>query len=121
MENSPELDGKYLGTITSDFVKVARFLQEATYQVKVRNISNYPVVIMCKERPQIGKILIAKNAENQLAWNYSLSFIEEFVQRGLIKEQSLFEQTYKNIDEFCCVFVLEPQFMNFVYIPYPED
>ena len=32
--NDPELNGKYLGTITSDFVRVADSLKEASYQIR---------------------------------------------------------------------------------------
>ena len=32
--NDPELSGKYLGTITKDFVKVSDILKEASYQVR---------------------------------------------------------------------------------------
>ena len=34
MQNDPELSGKYLGTITKDFVLVAETLKEAAYHVK---------------------------------------------------------------------------------------
>ena len=29
--------------------------------------------------------------------------------------------TYKDADEFCCLFVLDKEFTNFVFVPYPED
>ena len=34
MQNDPRLNGKYLGTITKDFVVVADTLKEAAYQVR---------------------------------------------------------------------------------------
>ena len=34
--NSPDLNGKYLGLISSDFIKVADALKEASYQIKKR-------------------------------------------------------------------------------------
>jgi hypothetical protein len=40
--NDPELDGKYLGTISQDFVKVADTIKEASYQIRKRGFSKYP-------------------------------------------------------------------------------
>jgi hypothetical protein len=34
MFNDPELNGKYLGTISEDFIKVADTLKEASYQIR---------------------------------------------------------------------------------------
>ena len=39
---------------------------------------------------------------------------------GLEKVED-FQQTYKDADEYCCLFVLDEEFTNFVYVPYPED
>ena len=40
MENDPELDPKYLGKISSDFVKVAEYMKEASYQIRKREFSD---------------------------------------------------------------------------------
>ncbi len=120
--NNHELDGKYLGTITQDFVKIAETLKEASYQLRSRKISDYPIFPMCKIGQPIGQLLINK-ADLGLDWNYFFSFLDEFTQRQLIEEDKtdLFKQTYKDPEEFCCLFVIDEQFTNFVFIPYPED
>jgi hypothetical protein len=70
----------------------------------------------------IGKIFIGK-AEKELDWNYFITYIDEFVQRGLIAEEAVeeFTQAYKDADEFCCLFVMDGAFTSFVFIPYPID
>ncbi len=122
MQNDPELSGKYLGTISSDFVKVADTLKEASYQIRKRGISAYPVFPVCKEEQPIGQIIIAQHQANT-DWNYYASFMDEFVQRGFIDsdKQDNFKEAYKEPDEFCCLFVIDKEFTNFVFIPYPED
>ena len=43
MNNDPELSGKYLGSITQDFVVVSDTLKEAAYQVRKQDFSEYPI------------------------------------------------------------------------------
>ncbi|TAE67652.1 MAG: hypothetical protein EAZ85_14920 [Bacteroidetes bacterium] len=122
MFNDPELDGKYLGTITSDFVKVSKFLQEASYQLRTRKISEFPIFIINKKNTNVGKMLLSKE-KHQLLWNYYFSFLEHLVQLSIIEEIDDFKLYYKNADEFACLLVIDEDnsFTRFVYIPYPED
>lgn len=120
--NDPELSGKYLGTITSDFVKIADVLKEAAYQVKSRGFSDYPIFPISKEKQPIGQLFLGKEEKN-LEWNYYITYVDEFLQRKLIAEDALedFKKAYKDPDEFCCLFVMDGAFTSFVYIPYPEE
>ena len=122
MQNDPELNGKYLGTITSDFAKVADTLKESAYQVIARKISKYPIFPIAKIDIPIGKLLVSK-FEMNLNWSFYISFLDEFVQREIVSKEGVaqFEQAYKDPDEFCCLFVVDNEFTNFVFIPYPED
>jgi len=123
MHNDPELDGKYLGTITSDFAIVSDTLREAAYQVKKRGFSEYPIFPIGKDAGvPIGQLLIDK-LEVASEWYYNASFLDEFVQRGLIEEDKVeaFKETFKDPDEFCCLFVIDGKFTRFLYIPYPID
>ena len=120
--NDPELSGKYLGTITKDFINVSDILKEASYQVRSRKFSQYPIFPISKEEQPIGQLLLGKE-EKKLDWNYYITYVDEFIQRKLIAENLLeeFEKNYKNPDEFCCLFVMDKEFTSFVYIPFPEE
>lgn len=122
IDDEQELDGKYLGTISSDFLKVSETLKEAAYQLKVRNISDYAIFPISKVDLPFGQKLIGRE-DLGTDWNYYFSFMEEFVQLGFIDEEAInaFHASYKNPDEFCCLFVVDKEFTNFLYIPYPED
>lgn len=121
MSNDPELSGKYLGTISADFVKAADTLKEASYQIRKAGF-NYPIFAISREAVPIGQLLIDKFSL-QLDWNYFASFMDEFVQRELIAKDRAddFIAAYKDPDEFCCLFVVDKEFTRFVFIPYPED
>lgn len=120
--NDPELSGKYLGTITKDFVRVSELLKEASYQVRSRKFSQHPIFPISKEEQPIGQLFLGKQEKN-LDWNYYITYVDEFIQRKLIAEELLedFKNNYKNPDEFCCLFVIDGEFTSFVFIPFPED
>jgi hypothetical protein len=118
--NDPELNGKYLGTITQDFVKVADQLKEASYQIRKRGFSDFPIFPISRAELPIGQLLIGKSEQN-LEWNYYASFLDEFIQRKLIEKEETFTRTYKDADEYCCLFVVDEKLTSFLYIPYPVD
>lgn len=122
MNNDPELSGKYLGTITQDFVIVSETLKEASYQIRKRGFSDYPIFPISKTEIPIGQLLIGKR-ELATNWNYYVTYLDEFVQRKLVDSDKVdaFHTAYKNPDEFCCLFVLDNDFTKFLFIPYPED
>lgn len=122
MENDPELSGKYLGSITKDFIKISDNLKEASYQIRVRTISNYPIFPISKIQLPIGQLFLGIE-DMDIAWNYNISYLDEFKQRKLISDEKEkdFIEAYKNPDEFCCLFVVDDAFTNFVFVPYPED
>jgi hypothetical protein len=51
--NDPELDGKSLGKISQDFIKVADNIKEVSYQIRKRGFSDFPIFILSKT--EIGK------------------------------------------------------------------
>ena len=102
---------------------VADTLKEAAYQIKKRGFSEFPIFV-CSQRPiEIGQMLIGVGELNGNKWNYHASMMEEFVQRKLIAEENveLFVQNFKDIEEYACLFVVDGQFTNFIYIPFPDE
>lgn len=120
--NSYDVNKELMGTISSDFVKVADQIKEASYQIRKRGFSDYPVFVASKKNIPVGQLLYAEGDLGN-SFTYKASFFDEFVQRELIGEDSyeLWQEHYKNPDEFCCLFVVIGEFTGFIYIPYPED
>jgi hypothetical protein len=120
--NSPELDKKLLGMVSQDFVKVSDQIKEASYQIRKRGFSDFPIFAMSHVDAEIGVLLIGRE-ELENKWNYRASMLQEFVDRKLIGEESieLFKENYRNPEEFCCLFVIYNDFAGFIFVPYPED
>lgn len=121
--NSPELDGKYLGSISADFAKVCENVKEASYQIRSRGFSEYPIFAISKNVQPIGSIFIAQMEINENLWNYYASMLEEFTQRAIVADDAIesFKANYKDPNEYCCLFVIDQNFTGFIYVPYPED
>ena len=121
MYNSPELDGKYLGRISSDFVKVASFIRGASYAMRRQGISKYPIFPISKAKLPIGAPLLEE--KEGLEWNYYISFLDEFVQRKIVEDEQLnrFVEIYKDPEEYCCLFVIDEDYINYTFICYPEE
>lgn len=122
ISNDPELNGKQLGKVTQDFIKVADHIKEASYQIRKRGFSDFPIFIISNAEIPLGQLLYKKD-EAGTNWNYFVTYLDEFVQRKIIDKEKIdeFKNTYKNPDEFCCLFVIDAEFTKFVFIPYPED
>ncbi len=120
MVNDPELNGKYLGTITKDFVVVADTVKEAAYAIRKRGFSDFPIFPICRVEQATGQLLIHRR-DLKLEWNFYASYLDEFVQRKLVEDVEAFKLAYKDPDEYCCLFVVDYDFTNFVFLPYPED
>src|SRR5210317_1635197 len=108
ISNDPELSGKYLGTTSQDFVKVSDNIKEASYQIRKRGFSDFPIFVICKVEIPLGQLLFKKE-EVGTDWNYYVTYLDEFSQRKIIEEDKLedFKKNYKNPDEFCCLFVID--------------
>ena len=122
ISNDPELDGKYLGTVSQDFIKVSDHIKEASYQIRKRGYSDFPIFLISKTDISIGQLLYKKD-EGGTDWNYFVTYLDEFIERKIIDKEKIadFKDSYKNPDEFCCLFVIDGEFTKFVFIPYPED
>lgn len=122
ISNSPELDGKYLGMISQDFIKVTDHIKEASYQIRKRGFSDFPIFILSKSEIALGQLLYKKE-EVGTDWNYFVTYLDEFIQRKIIEIDRVddFKSNYKDPEEFCCLFVIDGEVSKFVFIPYPED
>lgn len=120
--NSPEINKKLMGKVSSDFVKVSDHLKESSYQIIKRDFSKYPIFVVTEAELDLGVLLFDKK-DFSTVFQYRASYLEEFILREMIGEESreLFIENYKDTEEFCCLFVVDGDFAGFIYLPYPND
>ncbi|MCC2599538.1 hypothetical protein [Sphingobacterium sp. FBM7-1] len=94
-------------------------IKEVAAELIAEGYTLYPIFIAHQHEVHIGEMLLNRDELNT-QWSIHVSSFEEFVDRGLIKEdrKAHFIKHFKNTNEYMCVFVVVPEGANFVFYPY---
>jgi hypothetical protein len=94
-------------------------IREVAIEIMVEGLSSYPIFIAHQHELKLGEVILDRNELNT-DWSIHASTLEEFEERGVIKPElkDRFINSYKNPNDFMCVFVVVPEGANFVYFPY---
>lgn len=94
-------------------------IHEVAVEIMVEGLSNHPIFIAHQHELALGEPILDRYDLNT-EWSIHASTLEEFVEKGVIKEilKERFLSTYKNPNEYMCIFVVVPEGANFVYYPY---
>lgn len=94
-------------------------IREVAIEIMVEGLTKYPIFIAHQHEISLGEPILDRR-ELHTEWSIHASTLEEFVERGVIKEvlKERFISSYKNPNNFMCVFVVVPEGANFIYYPY---
>lgn len=100
-----------------DFYKDS--IREVAVEIITEGLSAYPIFIAHQHEVAVGEMILDRT-ELATEWSIHASTLEEFVERGVIKEsrKDHFVQKYKKPEDFMCLFVVVPEGANFVFYPY---
>lgn len=101
----------------------ASYLQGIAHEVLDSGTSRYPVFVAYEGQPvDLGRPLL-DHRQLDTRWSVRASVMEEFIQKGILtREQFLvFKETWKDPNDYMCVFVANPSQPSFVYLPYPRQ
>lgn len=108
-----------LVSLESDLKLFNESIREVAVEIMVEGLSSYPIFIAHQHELTLGELILDRH-DLHTEWSIHASTLEEFVEKGVIKEilKDRFIQSYKNPHDFMCVFVVVPEGANFVYYPY---
>ncbi len=94
-------------------------VKETAVEIMAEGLSAYPIFIAHQHEVSLGELILDKE-ELGTDWSIHASTLEEFVERGIIKEdrKEHFIKKYKKPEDFMCLFVVVPDGANFVFYPY---
>lgn len=97
-------------------------IHEVAIEIMVEGLSSYPIFIAYQHIVKMGELILDRDDLN-MDWSINASTLEEFVEKGIIKKelQERFTKSYKNPNDFMCLFVVVPEGANFVYYPYKKS
>jgi hypothetical protein len=117
-EEQPKKDSP-LVSLERDLKFFNESIREVAVEIMVEGLSMHPIFIAHQHELKLGEMILDR-VELNTEWSIHASTIEEFTERGIIKPElkERFLTTYKNPNDFMCLFVVVPEGANFVYYPY---
>ena len=117
------MESYYLNKVKTDFDKIKDKLHKIA--VNINNTQGYdkPIfMISFDELKTPFPIVINKNECNNNEAYYYACYFNALVSNGIIKEDQLFKESYKDPKEYCCLLHvhLSRNEFEFIYIPYED-
>lgn len=108
-----------LKSLQADLDFYSESLKEIATEVIREGVSEYPIFLAHQHELNLGELIIDRT-ELGTQWTVHASTLEEFVEKGVIKQdkQEHFKRNFKDPEQFMCVFVVVPEGANFVFYPY---
>lgn len=94
-----------------------KMMSQAQKSVLDQEITRYPIFIIHQQEVALGIVLSEKDKVKG-NWSVNLSTLEEFITKGLIKQDKLneFKATYKSTDNYLCLFILSELGAEFIFL-----
>ncbi|WP_069659212.1 hypothetical protein [Arcticibacter eurypsychrophilus] len=108
-----------LKSLEKDLKFYSESIKEVSAEIVNEGISDYPIFIAHQHEVNIGELILDKT-DLGTSWSVQASTLDEFIKKGIIhpEKKDRFIKTFKNPEDFICVFVIVPEGANFVFYPY---
>jgi hypothetical protein len=106
-------------SLEADLKLFKESIREVAVEIMIEGLTKYPIFIAHQHDLKLGEVILDRHDLNT-EWSIHASTLEEFEERGVIKKElkERFIKSYKNPNDFMCVFVVVPEGANFIYYPY---
>ena len=108
-------------SLEKDLAFYAESIREVAHDIIAEGLSTAPIFVAHQHQVSLGELILDREELNT-NWSVQASTIEEFIEKGVIlpNRKEHFLKSYKNPNEFICVFVVVPEGANYVFYPYPK-
>ncbi len=108
-----------LESIRNDVDRIGEQLKEIAAKVIDEGISSFPVFVAAHQHHEIGKPIFDPDSST-LNWTFHASILEEFIQKEIVRKDRImaFQKAYEDPEKRACIFVLTPEFAQFIFVPY---
>jgi hypothetical protein len=117
----PNAPNPLLESLQNDLKYYSDYLQGLSREVLDSGTSKYPVFVAHQEAGgiEIGRPIL-QHEQIETRWSINISLMEEFVAKGIVPREQFaaFKQSWKDPEEYMCVFVLAGAASSFAYLPY---
>lgn len=119
--NQPQAESP-LKSLQKDLDFYSASIREVAVDIIAEGLSAHPIFIAHQHEVALGELILDHN-ELGTSWSIHASTLEEFVERGVIKEdrKQRFIKQYKKPEDYMCLFVIVPAGANFVFYPYRQQ
>lgn len=107
-----------LAEIFEDLGVAKVYLDKVLEEIKLNDVSNYPIIVLSKSDILLGLKIIDKK-ELELNWNFNISHLEEFAVKGIVQKDKAqdFISVYKEHEQHYCLFItLNEDEADFAYV-----
>ena len=115
------LDEEIFKSLHEDLEICRDYIREISQGMMKANISKYPVFVATRGENDIDLGLpIISRTDFDISWNFSASHLEDLVNKNIVVKEKVeeFRKTFKNPNEFMCIFVAEENSASFVFMPF---
>ena len=111
----------YIKSTTAALLPYFPIMDKAVETILNQEVSKYPIFVLTPNEVSIGVLLI-NQIEGLEDWAIHVSTLEEFNAKNIIRTDRVddFRKIYKDPEHFFCLFVLELEGSQFVFIPKSE-
>ncbi len=116
-----KIDPELFNSLHADLDICRDYIRQVSRGMVKGDVSKYPIFVAMRGEMDVdmGVPIINRN-DFDISWNFNSSHLEEFVNKNLVALDKVdeFKKSYKNPEEYMCVFVAEESAMSFVFMPF---
>lgn len=94
------------------------FLIQASDVILTEDVSRYPIFVITQNDLSIGIPLLVPQQVTAIEFYVNASTLEEFYVKKMIESEKIedFRKTYKSPEVYLCIFLVQEQDANFIFI-----